>query len=182
MALPKHCTALDDRAIAPFLATAKSGIPEDAQCVAFRGSASQQRNDPQWILLNSFSVSCSGLSLSLIMRRAAARQPPREFRSRRVRGAARSEIDFLGMDGGTHENSSTCGGPNDRAYEYVADLGIGLLGICPDFSAAADLSATADLARRSTRHHQRGGRLHPGPEFEQCGRCSGRGWKSDFGR
>src|SRR5215471_987826 len=45
MALPKHCTALDDRAIAPFLATAKSGIPEDAQCVAFRRSASQHRND-----------------------------------------------------------------------------------------------------------------------------------------
>jgi hypothetical protein len=45
MALPKHCTALHDRAIAPFLATAKSGIREDAQCVAFRGSASQHRND-----------------------------------------------------------------------------------------------------------------------------------------
>src|SRR5215471_6878122 len=71
MALPKHCTALDDRAIAPFLATAKSGIPEDAQCVAFRGSASQHRNDLRWILLNSFSVSCSGLSLSLIMRRGS---------------------------------------------------------------------------------------------------------------
>src|SRR5215471_725480 len=109
---------------------------------------------------------------------AAARRPPREFRSRRVPGAARSEIDFLGRDGGTHENSSTCGGPNDRAYESVADLGIGLLGICPDSSATGDLSATADLARRSTRHHRRGGRLHPRPEFEHGGRCSGRSWKS----
>jgi hypothetical protein len=89
---------------------------------------------------------------------------------------------FLGRGGCTHENSSTCGGPNDRAYGSVADLDLGLLGICPDSSAAADLSATADLARRSTRHHRRGGRLHPRPEFEHGGRCSGRSRKSGVGR
>ena len=72
----------------------------------------------------------------------------------------------FGSEGGTYEKSSTCSDLKERDHESVADLGIGLLRICPNSSAAADLSATADLARRSTRHHRRCGRVYPRPKFE----------------
>ena len=45
----------------------------------------------------------------------------------------------MGSDGGTHAKFSTGSDPNDRDHESVADLGTGLLRICPNSSAAADL-------------------------------------------
>src|SRR5262249_50005002 len=55
-------------------------------------------------------------------------------------------VEFFKSDGGTHDKSSAGGDPNNRDHERVADLGVGLRGICPDPDAAAGRGAAAHLA------------------------------------
>jgi len=76
-------------------------------------------------------------SREAILPAAGCTARPRSARGRGATCGIRRSYARPGKATEVHmKNSSTGSDPNDRDHKSVADLGIGLLGICPDPSAA----------------------------------------------